>query len=719
LQIGLVKDNADLWMPLFHNDLARRVRELGYGIRREKETGIVGFAIAGIPRSLVKKFSPRRATIEAAMDLIKEAAKIDDPEENERLAEKLGISEPWRMKLLQEARKKGLEAELKAELAVITRKHKQKNLSREELWNFMQRQLSPEDRAVLAKARGLSGWQTTDADAARYAMEHLFHSHNVVAEKKLVIEALRYGVGSVTLDGVKRELKRQGVMVENGQATTEAVRQEERVIWQFSRDGRGKWRPVVAESFDLEPFLQVSADIRLGNEQEGVMRDLAYSRNAVNLVDAGQGTGKTTFLEQFGKLLAQRQVRSTWLGTTITAVDELKARGLPAMTVAHFLHSKDEQRKAIGTRIILDESSMLAHKDAYQLSRYAAANDCRIDYVGDSKQYKSPVAGDTMGLLKRYGGIAPITMTKTMRQTGRLKDAMEAIRDGEVKKGHDILCELGFVHEIPLGQLTQKAADLYLRWSANGTDVPVISPTHAQGNEIAAKIREGLRERGDIEGDDKTIRRLVPLGWSPAQVKDGRENGVEEGVTLVGNAAYREETQALAMGDLVRTIMRGKSKDGAHEFKNGQKYAIAGFTRDDDPILNNGWVIEKNSGALVQRYVRTGQGGQGITADPRAIVVYGTPSLVATRQEGFYVPCSRVRSELAVLTDSNAALRQAIQKQDVRKFATELFQGGERQKTGLRERLKCHLSAMRRRLAFQLARERSMAGPELSYSHGL
>ncbi len=66
LQIGKVKENADFWMPLFHNELARRVRQLGYGITREPETGIVGFGIAGIPRELVDKWSPRRATIKEA-----------------------------------------------------------------------------------------------------------------------------------------------------------------------------------------------------------------------------------------------------------------------------------------------------------------------------------------------------------------------------------------------------------------------------------------------------------------------------------------------------------------------------------------------------------------------------------------------------------------------------------------------------------------------------
>src|SRR5262249_5345943 len=68
LQIGPVKENADLWMPLFHNELARRVRELGYGIKREPETGIVGFGIAGISRGLIDAWSPRRQTIKAKFD---------------------------------------------------------------------------------------------------------------------------------------------------------------------------------------------------------------------------------------------------------------------------------------------------------------------------------------------------------------------------------------------------------------------------------------------------------------------------------------------------------------------------------------------------------------------------------------------------------------------------------------------------------------------------
>jgi conjugative relaxase-like TrwC/TraI family protein len=699
LQIGLVKGNADLWMPLFHNELARRTRALGYGIRREQETGIVGFALAGVLRALVMKHSPRRLTIKAAKERIEKA--IDDPEANEKLAKELGITEPWRIELLKEARKKSLVAEL----AVITRKHKQKNLSQKDLLAFLERQLSPEDRAVLEKAKGRQGWITTDAEAMRYGIDHVFHSHSVVPEKKLLAGALRYGVGSVTLDGLKKEMRSQGVIIDkNGLATTRQLKQEERFITHdFAREGMGKKRPVIAGPVKVQELIAASAGrqaIRLTDEQSACIAALVSSRNVVNVVDAGQGTGKTTMLEQYGKILARHKVGTTWVGTTHTAVDELKARGLPAMTLAHFLHSDDEQLKARGTRIILDETSMLGHRDAYQLCRYAKEQGCRIDFIGDSKQYKAPVAGDPLGLLRRFGGVQAITMAKTMRQTGRLKEAMEAVRDGDVLKGHDILTELGMVHQLPLDQLTQKAADLYLQWSAGGKDVPVISPTHAQAAEIAARIRQGLRARGDLTGEDKIVRRLVNLGWSPAQLKDAKQHGVdEEGIVLLRYGAYREDTQALAVGDLVKTSMGGKTKDG-RQLKNGQKFRIVGFTETDDPILDNGAVVDKQWGGLVQRYVRTGQSTQGVTADPRAIVVYGTPSLVATRQDGFYVPVSRVRQEVAVLTDSVTALRQAIQKQDERQFASEIIEAKQPQKMPLRQRLGKHLTYLRRTAAF-------------------
>lgn len=215
LQIGIVKENADLYMPMFHNILAKRMHELGYGIERPKEK--VGFGISGIPRELVEKFSRRRLTI---MDAKKDIAKAQ------------GITGHERLRRLQ------------AELAVLTRKHKQKDLTREELWKSWEDRMSAADEKALDQAKGQQGWVATDAEALRYAVEHLFYRDSVVPEKKLLGEALRYGVGSVTLEGLKAEYNNLGVMVKNGEATTREVLAQEGRIIDFAREGKGTCRPM-------------------------------------------------------------------------------------------------------------------------------------------------------------------------------------------------------------------------------------------------------------------------------------------------------------------------------------------------------------------------------------------------------------------------------------------------------------------------------------------
>lgn len=755
LQIGIAKGNADLYMPMFHNILAKRMRDLGYGIER---TGKVGFGVKGVSRDLIDRFSPRRLTIVKA---------------KEHAAKALGITDPERLRRLQ------------AELGKLTRKHKQKDLTHEQLDRYWDAMLTPKDKSDLDNAKGQKGWATDDAKAMGYAISHLFEKHSVVPTKTLMIEALRYGVGSVTPGGLKEEARRQGVREgsilingkwESGYCTTARVDAQEQEIRAFAREGRGACRPAEdGAGRKVHDFPSVAthpaktdlatifgsgqqkisgrtggplgvpngkqAEARLGeppnntrimagmqqdtatispeqqaktcltDEQAAAVRGLLSSPDRVNIVDAGQGTGKTTMLEAYGKALERLNVPTTWLGTTHTAVREMKERGVPAMTLASFLHSEQETQKARGSRIILDEASMLSHQDNYDLFKYAKENNCRIDLIGDSKQYKTPAAGDPLRLLTQHAGIKPIAMTKTMRQKGRLKGAMEDIREGKELKAHDTLKDLGMVHELPLDELAQKAADLYLAWTAKGDAVPVISPTHVQADEIAARIREGLRDRGEITGPDVTVRKLVNLGWSKAQIEDAKENGAE-GVILTRYGAFREETQSLAAGDLVRTTRGGKTKDG-HELNNGQRYSIKGFTKDNDPILNNGWVIDKDWGGLSQRYVSTGQGAQGVTA-PRAVVVYGTPSLVATRHEGFYVPVSRVRREVAVLTDNDQALRGAIQRREARPLAAELVTKKPRRKKFM-ERAKEAYEKLRDRV---LGVTREIKQPERMHDYG-
>jgi conjugative relaxase-like TrwC/TraI family protein len=634
-QVGQIKHDGTYYEAIYHNRLARNLQNLGYGIRRKGKA----FEIAGISDELIEKFSRRTTTIEEA---------------RKQLEKKYGTA---------------LSPEAKAKIGAATRL-KKVSLRENDLTRYWVSRLTKNEKRQIATLIGRESYTSSHEKAAEFAIGHHFYRQSVVDARQLYESAIRHGIGSVDVEGVVQECHNQGVLLKDGEATTRDVLAEEGRVISIARDGRGKvaplWHP------NKMPALASSASgIRLTSEQVKAIKSLATSCNVVNVVDAGQGTGKTTMLEQYSKVLSNAGASATWLGTTHTAVEELQKVGQPGMTVASFLHSDAAQKNAQGSRIIVDESSMLSHPDAYALFTYAEKNGCRIDLVGDSKQYKTPAAGHPMELLTKFAGVKPITMSKTMRQQGKLKAAMEDIRAGKVLQGHDALTDLGMVHTVSHDQLCQRAAELYLEWSAGGEFVPVISPTHAQADDIAARIREGLREHGDLRGEEHRVRRLINLQWSPAQIRDAREGGAE-GVVLLRYGAYADAVQSFAAGDLVRTTMGGKTKDG-HTLRANQKFSIQGFTFDGDPILNTGWVVDKDWGGLVQGYVSTGQAAQGKTAW-KGIVVYGTPSLVATRQEGFYTPVSRVRSEVAVLTDDVNALRSAIQRQERKKTATELMQ---------------------------------------------
>ena len=704
--------------------VARGMTELGYEIETKHRADGKGgrryysWDIKGIPGSVISK-SSRRSLLDIAGAEKETLAALQEKVRKEN--EEQGKNDPIPEELSTRAKDK---------LGATSRENKRAELTLADCRAWWNARITPEEGKAIAETirRAREGRNPKPQNSAdkgvAFAIGHWFHRHSVLEQRfkhvtGLAITAMEKCLGGALPEDLNREFRKQGVLANDEalpawnprkEVTTQAKYQQERSISRFARDGRGTQRPVVTGRREVRELLRAreagQVGITLTDQQESAIIGLAGSRNVVNVVDAGQGTGKTEMLAAFADILSGRHVEATWLGTTHTAVGELTARGLPTMTVAHFLDSPAEQKKAAGSRIIVDESSMLAQEDAYRLCLYAEAHGCRIDFVGDSKQYKSPVAGDTMRLLtSRFTGIVPITMTKTMRQQGRLKQAMEDIRDGKELQGHDTLRELGMVHELPLDQLPQKAAELYLQWTAKGDQVPVISPTHAQGDEIAARIRQGLRARGDLKGDEHTLRRLFRLDWSPPQIAEAREHGAEEGVVLTPYGAYLEQTQELAAGDLVRTTMGGKTKDGTHRLVNGTRYRIKDFTEAGDPVLNNGWVVDKDWGGLVQNYVSTGQGAQGRTAQ-RAIVVYGTPSLVATRREGFYVPVSRVRKEVAVLTDSNAALREAIQSQESRKLASELVEARERQRLSLRQRLGKHLATVRRLAGFAWMHQR-------------
>ncbi len=172
-----LKRDAPYFQAAFRVRLANKLQDLGFGVERNRDD----FEIAGIPPDVLKRFSRRTALIE-------------------RVAQERGITDPrWKAELGPKTReKKGTPRSLE---------------SQRKEWNT---RLTGQERRVLESVcrrktpypREFNG----EAVAVDQAIEHCFVCQAMAPERKLVTEALKCGIGAVTVENVTREVRHRPFM---------------------------------------------------------------------------------------------------------------------------------------------------------------------------------------------------------------------------------------------------------------------------------------------------------------------------------------------------------------------------------------------------------------------------------------------------------------------------------------------------------------------------
>ena len=118
--------------------------------------------------------------------------------------------------------------------------------------------------------------------------------------------------------------------------------------------------------------------------------------------------------------------------------------------------------------------------------------------------------------------------------------------------------------------------------------------------------------------------------------------------------------------------------------------------------MDNGWVIGRDFGHIAYGYVVTSHASQGKTVD-KVLIGQSHLSLPASDRQQLYVSVSRGREQAMIFTDDKQALREAVARDRERLTATEVFRP---QKQPGRERLKRHLSFLRRWASHERPREK-------------
>jgi conjugative relaxase-like TrwC/TraI family protein len=665
-QFRELKRDAPYFQAAFRVRLANRLQDLGFGIERKRDD----FEVAGIPRDVLKRFSRRTAVIE-------------------KTAEELGITDPDR----------------KAELGAETREKKGKAMSLDELREAWGSRMTVEERHQLegtyCRATPFAGPERGEKEAVDHAIGHSFVREAVVPERKIVTEALKRGIGAVSVEAVAREVAERPLLrsefAGRRMATTKEMLALESRLIDFAREGRGRCRPLG------DPQRPCSRDW-FNPGQKAAVAHVLGSRDRVMIIRGVAGTGKTTLEQEIGEALAEASKPVVAIAQSTKARDVLRAQaGLPdADTVAMFLKSERMQAAARGGVILVDEASQLGTRDMDLVFGVAEAVNARVVLVGDRRQHRSVTAGEPLKLLEERAGLRVAEVTEILRQGGDYKKVAKALSEGRTGDAFAELDKLGWIKEVPDADRNQQLADVYLAAVAerkkNGEhkSALVVSPTHAEACGITEAIRGALKVQGKL-AKERVLTAWVPTHLTDAEKADATQyepgdllqfhqnaKGYAKGARLiVGEGAepptalanrfevYRPVQLALGVGDRVRITAGGKTRDGKHRLTNGSLFTVEGFTKRGDIIVDGGWVIDRDFGHLTHGYVLTSHASQGDTVD-KVFVAISSQSLPATNQRTAYVAPTRGKEQVIVFTDDRTELLKAMSRPDDPMSATEL-----------------------------------------------
>jgi conjugative relaxase-like TrwC/TraI family protein len=669
-----LKRDAPFFQAVFHSKLTAKLRDLGLPLEQTPE----GWEVSGFARATLDKFSRRTKQIE-------------------ELAESRGITD----------------AKEKAELGAKTREGKAKNLTMSELrrlwWQRLdeterQRIRKLADRQVIAPSIGLDARPALD-----YACWHLFERHSVVAERQLLGEMLRSGLGRFSLHEAQATLQESPVIVREVKgrrlATTQEVISEEERLIAFAREGRGREAP-------LRPNHTLQRDW-LNAGQRAAVRHVLTSPDRVMLIRGFAGVGKTTLMQEaVAGIEAQGKQVFAFAPSAEASRGVLRSEGFEAETVARLLVDPQLQEKTCGQVLWIDEAGLLSTKAMLGIFEIAERNDCRVILSGDPKQHGSVELGSVLKILENQAGLKAAEVKEIKRQKGEYRAAVESLAAGRTEEGFDRLDQLGWVHEITEDERYRRLADDYVAAVQRGRTALVVSPTHAEGALVNVTIRQKLREKGRLGAEEREVPSLARVDLTEAQ--KGRTENYREGDILqfhqnarwfrtgerltVGEKGalpldrakhfqvYRPGKLSLSAGDRVRITNGGKTRDG-HRLENGSLFTVAGFTERGDIQLQNGWVVDRDFGHLTHGYVTTSHASQGKTVD-HVFIAQSSQSWPASSREQFLVSASRARQQVTVYTDDKTALREAIGRSDERMAATELVTEADRLREQARLRLR-------------------------------
>ena len=507
--------------------LAKGLQERGYGVRQTKD----GFEMADITDEQIKVFSRRKGQVDDALEsqgltrdsstaAQRDAANMATRESKSQLSQ---IDQAWEWRSRLREAGVGIDKMIRAARDVLK--------------------------------RGPVAVADLSTDAVASATRHLGERESVFSKRMTRLEALKAGMGAVTLDTVDQAIadKAAGLIDVGGDklTTREALYREQEILAR-AREGRGQVKAICTER-DVQALIEkvevgMDEGKRLSDGQREAIRLALTTTDRITAIVGVWGVGKTTGAVR--PIVAQAKTHGFHVvGITPTTKARKELAGAnpdELMTIAAWLQTKPQTRKDGAVirdekrLIVMDEAAMVSAADMDRVMQKLAAEGGHLVLVGDPQQLRAVSAGTPMQQMIETGAVAHVKISQVMRQTdARLREMAQVWGDGDAKGAVVIAQEYMRTvtvteedwntagkavpekvsaegekktmapREVRAAALSREAAATYLQLTAAQRDNTIMmTGTHILRRAVNGLVREGLRERGEIGAQEITIRAL-------------------------------------------------------------------------------------------------------------------------------------------------------------------------------------------------------------------
>ncbi len=657
---------------VYQNDLARRVKLLGYGIRetRNEKGEVIGFEIEGVSDTLCALFAKRRAEIELGMELFR-AKHGREPTTTE-----VG-------QITRETRSAKL-----SEISTPAVREQQVGQLTPEEWEQLR---ALKERAFANAQRRISGESDgLETEALQAGVDHLFERRSVAKEHEILAEALNQALGALDLETLKTKFARGDAGVVR--LTSDAALQSEcatRRGLQLEQWAVAFVNATKATLPPLNPGFETGET--LSAEQRDAVRAILSTKDRVFSFRGVAGSGKTTTLREVQRGLTAYHVH--YIAPTAAAAKVLQGEGFSNATTADDFLQNVAKREALHDAVVIcDEAGLQSNRQGAELLRLAQQHRMRVLLVGDVRQHVSVEAGDFLRVLETHSRLGRCEVTEIRRQqfAPEYKTAIRRMAAGDALRGLEAMDEMGWLREG--ADYFESAASDFLRLSKGREpgSCLAVAPTWQENYRLTDAIRAGLKTSGHLPREAPNCKVFDSLRWTVQQKRNPRNfapgqrivfartvgkwksgdvaevrrvedrqiivaaaDGEERKLSPTAATAFdvgRLRSIEIAAGD--RVLIRANRKPLG--LINGQVLTVDRIGTDGSIATKEGLKIPAGFRQWCHGYVVTSHKAQGRTCDH---VVVAAERLDA---KAAYVACSRGRKSCAVHTPDKMRLLERL-----------------------------------------------------------